>query len=972
MRYVFADCVFDPDRHTLERQGQSVRLQPRVFKMLAYLLAQRHRVVSHQDLFEQVWPGQYISKAALEGCIKQVRQAIGDSGRAQRLLKTQHGVGYRLTVPVTVEAGDVTEPQAADLPLSAPLSASVSVPPPTGPERRQLTMLCCSPADASHLRARLDPDDLHAVMRAFHVRCTETIQRFGGSIAQRFDDGCLAYFGYPQAHDDAARRAVLAGLALVEAMPEDGDTIKIGIHTGMAVVEPFDGETVPSALVVGDVATVASALRDLAAPQTVLISAATAGLVEGYVTCQELTSYLPPGHNDTMSVYRVTGESGARFRLDIVPAQNLTPFVGRETEYALLSARWAQACEGRGQAVVVSGEAGIGKSRLVRMLAERLSDTGRLVLEGRGSPYHQQTAFYPIADVLRLLFRLADRSKVDNPVQQCTEVLQQYGLDVQAHLPFVAPLLNLTMPSAHHAASQLTPQRQRQHTFESLLALFVALADRQPVLFVLEDLHWADPSTLEWLDLLLAQTPSTAILVLLTCRPEFERPWPRRSYLTQVTLDRLTPPQSTRMVESIVRNAPLQAPVVRQIVEYSDGVPLFVEELSRAVLDTGSAATVPMTLQDALMARLDQMGEARRTAQLGAVIGRQFDHTLLRAVSPLDEASLQQDLHCLVDHELFYQRGVGTGAAYRFKHALIRDAAYQSLVRLTRQQIHQQVAQVFKTRFPEVAEQQPELLAYHYTEAGSCEQALRYWHRAGEQALQRSANVEAMLHLRKGLELLTALPDVEKRTEDELALRLALGNALSATKGFAAPEVELEYTRAHALCRRLGDTPHLFRALDGLRLFYLMRGPLPTAYEVGKHYLGLAQRQRDAAYIQRGHFLLGMPLFCLGELPAARTHLEQGGGPVCSAWHALLLWHLGYPNQARQTIREALTQQFPRALSRAIALMCASMLHQSCREWHVARQRAEALVRLGTEHELALLLAQGPSCTDAPWSLLGR
>jgi predicted ATPase/class 3 adenylate cyclase len=957
MRYLFGDCVFDTERHTLERQAQSIPLQPREFKMLAYLLAQCHRVVSRQELFEQVWAGQYVSKAALEGCITLVRRAIGDSGRAQRLLKTQHGVGYRFVAAVTEE--DVVELEPQTTTLAAQTSSSASAALPAGPVRRQITILSCSLAASPHLPSQREPDELHATIRAFHVQCTDIVQQFGGSIAQRSSDGCVAYFGYPTAHDDDARRAVLAGLALLATVHEDGTPLKIGIHTGLVVVEPLDDVGSASPLVVGDATAVAAALRDLAAPHTVLISASTAGLVEGYVTWQAVPPYTPPAQRDPIPVYRVTGESGARLRLDTMPAHRLTPFVGREAEQALLAARWSQACDGRGQAVLLSGEAGIGKSRLVRMLAEHLSETGSTVLEGRGSPYYTQTAFYPIGDMLHQTFRLGDLPRATDPLRQCEAVLQQCGLDAQAHLPFVAPLVNLPLPPERDVTAQLTPQRRRQRTFASLCALFIAMADQQPLLFVLEDLHWMDPTTLEWLDLLLDQTPSSAILLLLTCRPEFNPPWALRSYLTQVTLDRLSVQQSSRMVASIIRHAALPEPVVQQIVEHSDGVPLFIEELTRSVLDTGSTARVPTTLQDALMARLDQVGAARRTAQLGAIIGRQFDDALIRAVSPLDEMSLQQDLHCLVGNELLYQRGVGSDATYRFKHALIQDAAYQSLLKGTRQQFHQQVARAVETHFPEIAEQQPELLAHHYTEAGISEQAISYWQKAGEKAILRSANLEAIIYLRKGMELFATLPDKANRTEGKLALRLVLGEALKSAKGFAAPEVEHEYNRAYALCQCMGNTTRLFEVLRGLRQFYLMRGPLQTACEVGEHYLKLARQHQNTAAVHTGHFLLGNPLFCRGDLITALTHLQQNNGPVSSAWRALLLWHLGYPDQARQTIREALSQKFSNARSQAIALMCASTLHQLRREWDVAQQQAAAVMTLGTEHDLALLLSQG-------------
>jgi DNA-binding winged helix-turn-helix (wHTH) protein len=548
MRYLFDDSVFDTAQHTLERQGQPVQIPPRVFAMLAYLLEHRQRVVPRQELFEQVWQGAYVSKAALDGCIKQVRQAIGDSGRAQRLLKTQHGVGYQWVASVRVQDESAADAAAADL-VSTEFAAPLAISSPSVPERRQLTVLSCALADAAYLFNRLDPEELHAVLRAFHNLCVDTVMPYGGWIAQRVDDGCLIYFGYPQAHDDDARRAVLSALHLIEVMRtglpelaawmEGVSGVKIGIHTGEVVVEVVDDGVSPDALVVGSTATLASALRDLAMPQTVVISADSARLVEGYVTWQALPPVTLPAQSDPMPLYQVTGASGAQMRLDLMPAHRLTPFVGREAELALLGARWEQAREGRGQAVVVSGEAGIGKSRLARRLAEQLMPSGCTVLEGRGSPYHQQSAFYPLTEVLRRLLRLDDALADDDLVGQCEVSLQQYGLEVHQHLPFVASLLNATLPSGGDTMSSLSPQRRRQRTLASLTALVLAVADGQPLLLILEDLHWIDPSTLEWLDLLLDQIPTTSILLLLTCRPEFAPPWPLHSYLTQVTLDRL-------------------------------------------------------------------------------------------------------------------------------------------------------------------------------------------------------------------------------------------------------------------------------------------------------------------------------------------------------------------------------------------------------------------------------------------------
>ena len=457
-------------------------------------------------------------------------------------------------------------------------------------------------------------------------------------------------------------------------------------------------------------------------------------------------------------------------------------------------------------------------------------------------------------------------------------------------VPLLAALLVVPLPASYPPLT-LSPQRQRQKTLEALLAWLLALTERHPVLFVVEDLHWIDPSTLEFLTLLVDQGPTTRILTLLTCRPEFQPPWGLRTHLTPMALQRLHQSQVEAMIARVTGGKALPPAVLQQIVTKTDGVPLFVEELTKTVLEsdvvreteehyelTGPLPplAIPATLHDSLMARLDRLATVKAVAQLGAVLGRTFAYELLQAVTPLDEVSLQQALVRLVDAELLYQRGIPPQATYLFKHALIQDAAYQSLLKSTRQQYHQRIAQVLEARFPAPVETQPELVAQHYTTAGCPEQAVLYWQRAGQQASDRSANQEAISHFTTGIELLTTLPETPERTQQALTLHIALGAALQRAKGNAVPEAEHAYTQARALCQQVGETPQLVPALFGLSQYYMTRAQLHTARELGDTLLRLAQQADDPALFVIAHYTLGATWFFLGALPVARQHLEEG------------------------------------------------------------------------------------------------
>ena len=873
-------------------------------------------------------------------------------------------------------------------------------------ERRQLTVLFCDLVDSTGLARQLDPEDLREVVRAYQEACAKAIARFEGHIAQYLGDGLLVYFGYPVAHEDDAQRAVRAGLGIVEAMGQLNTrltqergvqlAVRLGIHTGLVVVGEVGGGTRQEQLALGETPIIAYRLQDIAAPNTLVISTATFQLLGGFFACQPLGTPLLKGQAQPLAVYRVLYESMARSRLEAVGSAGLTPLVGREQESGLLLERWAQVKNGLGQVVLLSGEAGIGKSRLVQVLKEHVAAEPQTWLTPcQCSPYHQHTALYPMIDLLE---RVALRfERAESPQQKLSKLegfLVQYGLPLAEAVPLFAALLSLPL-TAGYPPLTMSPEQQKQQTLQALLTVLLRIAAQQPVLFVMEDLHWVDPTTLEFLTLLVDQGPTARILALFTFRPDFSPPWTGRSHLTQVTLPRLPRQQATEMTYRVAHGKALPREVVEQIVAKTDGVPLFVEELTKMVLESGllqeredrydltgplPPLAIPATLHDSLLARLDRLATVKSLAQLGATLGREFSYELLQAVSSWDERTLQRGLHQLVAAEMLYQRGLPPQATYIFKHALIQETAYQSLLKNTRQQYHQRIAQVLAEHFPDTAETQPELLARHYTEAGLREQAVVYWQRAGQQARQRSANLEAVQHLTTGLALLAMLPEAPTRVQEELNLQLALGPALLATRGYATPEVEQTYARARVLCQQVGETPQLFQALWGLWYFYLVRAEFQTAHELGEQLLNWAQRVQAPVLLLLAHRMLGQTLSFLGEFSTAQGHLERGmtlydpeqhrslaslygqdQGVICRSWAALALWCLGYPDQALQQSHEALTlaQELAHPFSLAYAMCFAGKLSQLRREAQAAQERATAEIALCTEQGFALYLARG-------------
>jgi predicted ATPase len=674
----------------------------------------------------------------------------------------------------------------------------------------------------------------------------------------------------------------------------------------------------------------------------------------------------------------------------------------------LLLERWAQVKDGLGQVVLLSGEAGIGKSRLVQVLKEHVAAEPQAWLTPcQCSPYYQNTALYPMIDLLERVALHFERE--ESPPQKLRKLegfLVQYGLPLADTVPLFTSLLSLPL-AADYAPLHVPPAQQKQQTLQALLTIFLRIAAQQPMLFVMEDLHWSDPTTLELLSLLVDQGPTARLLALWTFRPDFRPPWTGRSHVTQVMLPRLPRRQAAEMTSQVAHRKVLPPEVIEQVVAKTDGVPLFVEELTKMVLESGllqereeryeltaplPPLAIPATLHDSLMARLDRLATVKGLAQLGATLGREFAYTLLQAVSPWDEATVHRGLHQLVAAEFLYQQGLPPQATYVFKHALIQEAAYQSLLKSTRQQYHRRIAQVVAERFPETAETQPELLAHHCTEAGLSAQAIAYWQHAGQRALERSATLEAVAHLTKGLEVLGTLPDTPERAQQELGLQIALGPALMTTKGFLIPEVERVYARAREICQQVGDARQLFPTLWGLWYLHHVRGQLQRACEVGEELLDLARQLQAPEWFVVAHRTLGNSSFWRGEFGLAHPHLEHAlalydpqqmrdhavrygsdTGVVCRGLGAVTLWLLGYPDQAREWSEAALTQAqgLHHAFTLQQTLAFSAIHHLLRREAAVAQERAEAARALCTEHGFADYLAWGTIAWGAAWAAQG-
>jgi class 3 adenylate cyclase len=693
-------------------------------------------------------------------------------------------------------------------------------------ERRQLTVLFCDLVGSTELATRLDPEDLGAVMRAYHRATAAVIESFDGHVARYLGDGVLAYFGWPKAHEDDAERAVRTGLGLVGAVArlEPNEEVRlrarVGVATGQVVVGDLVGEgAARDETVVGETPNLAARLQTLAAPESVVISQATRRLVRGLFEVEDLGPQRLKGFAEPQTAWRVEGEACAEGRFEARQTAGLTPLVGREEEITLLLRRWERARDGEGQVVLLSGEPGIGKSRLVRELRGRLGEDVHLTLTYQCSPHHITSPLHPLIEQLE---RAAGFARDDPPAARLDklETLLAPGTDrLDEAVPLIAALLGISS-GERYPALELTPQRQKELMLEALLEQLAALAAEQPVLVLHEDVHWIDPTTQELLSLAIERTQRLPVLTIITFRPEFTPPWTGQPHVSTLQLIRLGQREGAAMVDRVVGEKALPDEVTAHIVVKTDGVPLFVEELTKAVLESGLLAdagdhyelsgplpplAIPATLHDSLLARLDHLAPVKEVAQIGAAIGREFPHALLAAVTDRPEAQLRDALDQLVSSELVFRRGTPPEAIYSFKHALVQDAAYGTLLRSRRQQLHARIAQVLEERFPDIVESQPALLAHHFTEAGLTADAVDCRCRAARLAVAQSAHLEAIAEATMGLEALAGLPDGPERRRQELDLQLALGRGFLIAKGEAAPETGAAYSRAVDLCASRWD-----------------------------------------------------------------------------------------------------------------------------------------------------------------------
>jgi class 3 adenylate cyclase/predicted ATPase len=904
-------------------------------------------------------------------------------------------IGHRRKLLAAIAALGTEPPTGAQSATSA-TSASTAAP-TIDAERRQLTVMFCDLVGSTALSTRHDPEDLRELIGDYHRAVADTVGRFAGFVAKYMGDGVLIYFGYPQAHEDDAERAVRAGLAVIEAvgqLPVREDLrVRLGIATGLVVVGDLIGEGAAQERgVVGETPNLAARVQALAAPNTLVIAEATRRQVGGLFDLADLGPQALAGFAEPQPAWRVIGESGMLSRFEALRS-GTTPLVGRDEEVELLLRRWHQAKSGEGRVVLISGEPGIGKSRLTAALSEHIESEPHTRLRYFCSPHHQDSALHPVIAQLERAARFARDDAVEAKLGKLRALLAPGSQD-DDDIALLSELLSLPSSAAD---LNLSPQRKREKLFEALLNQLGAEARQRPVLMVFEDAHWIDPTSREFLDLTVDRARRLPVLLAITFRPEFQPPWGGRAHVTSVALNRLGERDGEALVQTLAGNAVLTPEIVAEIVERTDGVPLFVEELTKAVLESAAqgdrvaavlataslaAQSVPATLHASLMARLDRLGPApKEIAQIGAVLGREFAYELIEPVAQRPGRELRAALGQLSAAGLLFCRGTAPHASYLFKHALLQDAAYSTLLRGRRQELHARVAAALERHFADLVERQPELLAHHLTAAGDAERAVDQWLKAGQHAAARLAYLEAIARLERGLGLLHSLPESPVRDGSEIALQLALGLCLYTAKG--AIEARLPYMRALELAESSGAPQQRFEALYGVWQSTRdnVSGGIAAATPLSERLLRIAEREGDDGLRLQAHHSGWATWYHAGEPAKTREHADIGrllydpekhashrfvyGGHdpgVCALNHgAQAEWLLGYPDKALASIDDALAlaERIAHPFTLSLVFIHSSVVYLNRREPERALRQLEAAEALAAEQRLSLAYETG-------------
>lgn len=963
-------------------------------------------------------------------CLKALAKAIHDryttAGDFAEDLRRVAQASITTDSAITPSSGQsFVEVRAADTPSSERRAREA--------ERRQVSVLICAcdVFESEEYLERTEAEEQANTLKVFHETCEQVVHRFEGHVVQSNEQGFLACFGYPVAYEDAARRAVLTGLGILEGMKAVGAAQRIGlklelnpwigIHTGPAVVELGQG----AVSLVGEARNVAVRLEGVIAPGQIVCSGSTHRLIQGHFDCANLGQTRIKGMSQPIELFQVREALEDRNRIEVAGQAALTPLTGREHEVSLLKDRWEQVKEGMGQVILLIGEPGLGKSRLVYTLkrhvkegaegsgegwpapaSDRVEDT--FVVEWRCSPHYRNTSLYPVSEFFERFLGLRRDQKPAAMFDRLVSHLEELGLATPEIVPPMASLLSLPLDD-RFPSLQLSPVRERQETFLGLQEWLRAYCSKRPVLFVVEDLHWVDASTLEFLGQFVAEALDDRVLTLLTFRPEFRTSWPAIAHQTSLALNRLT----KRQVADIIRNKTgvqgLPDTLVDQVYDRTGGVPLFVEEFTKMVQESGVleqaghdskritaliAQEIPATLQDLIMARLERFEGNLEVAQLASALGREFSYELLAAGTTLDEPTLQAELGKLVEAEILYSRGRPPRCSYTFKHALLGDAAYSSLLKGKRQQFHSQIAEALEARFPKTVQTQPEVLAHHFTEAGLTDKGISYWLKAGLRSRERSADVEAIGHLTKGLALLEAVAESANRDRMELELLNPLGTALIAARGYAAPEVGPVFDRARELCERVGQPAQLFAIMRGTFAWHVVRGDFRLCAVLAEEAMSFGGQLEDHGILMEASFLSAVASLYRGDFTGARDHSakavseyddrertkfwaaitgeDSGVGLRC--YLALALWHLGYPDQALSVNREAieLARTIGHPFSLEYALHHTGWLHQHCRLGAKVQASGEEQIEIAKEQGFLFWQATGTLYRAAGLVLRGQ